>query len=468
MWWFGIDRKWWTLIVVGVGTFMSALDGSVVNTALPIIGKQTGAPFSSLEWVILIYLLTVISLLLVVGRLGDIHGRKGFYMAGFIVFTAGSALCGLSPTIVSLILFRGFQAFGAAMIFALAPAVLTSAFPASERGRALGMQATLTYLGISTGPALGGLLTHHFGWRSIFFINIPIGLIIIPLGYLALKRDHGSARQPFDPAGAVTLAAALSCLLFALSKGQALGWGSPAIVATAALSVAAFVGFIAIETSVKHPMLDLGLFKNHTFSASTFAAVMNYIASTSVTFLMPFYLIGASHCRVDVAGLQLMATSVVMAMVAAPAGWLSDHIGVRIPATLGMAITVVGLLLLRTLGPGAPPLAVVTHLGLIGLGIGLFTSPNNSAIMGSAPESARGVAGALLAAARNTGFALGTALAGMLYLQRLHILELGTPEPTAIAAAMHHATTIIACLAITGVIASAVRGTTPGSREKRG
>ena len=446
---------------------MSALDGSVVNTALPIIGQQTGARFSSLEWVILIYLLTVISLLLVVGRLGDIHGRKGFYMAGFIVFTSGSVLCGLSPSIGALIVFRGLQAIGAAMVFALAPSVLTSAFPARERGRALGMQATLTYLGISTGPALGGLLTHHFGWRSIFFINLPIGLIVVPLGYLALKHDPAGTKQPFDPVGAITFATALTCLLFALSKGQAMGWDSPVILATAAFSVAAFAAFIIVETRVEHPMLDLRLFRNHTFSASTFAAVMNYVASTSVMFLMPFYLIGANHDRVDVAGLQLTATSVVMAIVAAPAGWLSDHIGVRIPATLGMAITVTGLLLLRVLGPGASPLAVVTHLGLIGLGIGLFTSPNNSAIMGSAPDHAQGVAGALLAAARNTGFALGTAIAGMLYLQKLHVLERSVAQPPAIAAAMHYATTTIALLAITGVIASAVRGRCPSRTPSR-
>lgn len=452
--------------MVGVGTFMSALDGSVVNTALPIIGEQTGAHFSSLEWVVLIYLLTMISLLLIVGRLGDIHGRKGLYMAGFIVFTCGSVLCGMSPSVGWLIAFRGLQAIGAAMMLALAPSVLTTAFPASERGRALGLQATVTYLGISTGPALGGLLTHHFGWRSIFFINVPIGLAIIPLGYLALRHDQGGQRRPFDPAGAVTLAMALSCLLFTLSKGHAMGWENPLIMITATISALAFAAFVAIERKVEHPMLDMAMFANHTFSASTFAALMNYIASASVIFLMPFYLIGACGYRVDIAGLLLTATSVVMAIVAAPAGWLSDRVGVRIPATLGAAFTVTGLLFLRTLGPGAPPVAIVMQLGLIGLGIGLFTSPNNSAIMASAPDHSQGIAGAILAASRTTGQALGVAIAGMLYMLRLHALEHSAAEPSAIAGAMHYATTVVACLAIMGVVASATRGEVPGSHAE--
>lgn len=466
MLWFGIDRKWWTLLVVGVGTFMSAVDGSVVNTALPVIQSQTGAVFSTLEWVVLIYLLTVISLLLVVGRLGDLYGRKRFYLAGFLIFTVGSALCGASPGIEALIIFRGVQAIGASMIFALAPAVLTGAFPGAQRGRALGMQATLTYLGLSAGPALGGLLTHHFGWRSIFFINIPIGMIVIPLGYLVLKRDLRNSDAAFDPAGAVALALALSSLLFALSKALDMGWAHAAIIGAFTVSAVAFAAFIIIETRVAHPMLDLKLFENRTFSASTAAAFLNYVANSSVTFLMPFYLIGSVRFRVDVAGLLLTATSIAMAMVAAPAGWLSDRIGVRIPATVGMCIVVIGMLMLRTLGPDATKFAIMAHLAFIGVGIGFFTSPNNSAIMGSAPESAQGIAGALLAAARNTGFAVGTAVAGLLYTHSIHANQ-HAPRTIAIADAMHFATTTVACIAAMGIIASAVRGNTKRPAKDR-
>ncbi|MGI6294904.1 MAG: MFS transporter [Armatimonadota bacterium] len=457
MLWFGIDRKWWTLLVVGVGTFMSAVDGSVVNTALPIIQSETGAIFSTLEWVVLVYLLTIISLLLVVGRLGDMYGRKRFYLSGFLIFTVGSLMCGLSPSVHALIVFRAIQATGAAMIFALAPAVLTGAFPKRQRGQALGMQATLTYLGLSVGPALGGLLTHNFGWRSIFFINLPIGMIIIPLGYLVLKRDVQRSSATLDPIGAITLAVALSTLLLALTKVQVMGWSDPVIITMFVISAAAFAVFIVAEMRIVHPMLDLKLFKNRMFGASTAAAFLNYVANSSVTFLMPFYLIDAGHYRVDKAGLLLTATSIAMAIVAAPAGWLSDRIGVRIPATSGMSVVVLGMLLLRQLQPGSQSLAVVIHLALIGIGIGFFTSPNNSAIMGSAPEHAQGVAGALLAAARNTGFAVGTAIAGLLYAQKLHTTQ-HLSKAVSVTNSMHYATTIVAAIAAVGIITSAVRG----------
>lgn len=455
--WFGIERKWWTLAVVGAGTFMSALDGSVVNTALPIIGKSTGASVSTLEWIVLIYLLVVSSSLLVFGRLADIYGQRWIYVSGLAVFIAGSALSGFAPGVGTLIIFRGIQALGAAMLFALGPAVLTGAFPGRERGRALGMQATVTYLGLATGPALGGFITQHLGWPWIFFINAPIGLLVIPVAFYAIRPMVSKSDQPFDPAGALTLAVTLAALLFALSKGNDMGWGNPLIIATMAIGVVSLAAFIFIETRIAHPVLDLKLFSNKIFSASTAAAFLNYLTTTSVTFLMPFYLINASGYRVADAGLVLISTPVVMAIVAGPAGALSDKIGYRIPATIGMFLTAAGVLLLRTLQPGSPPSTVVPHLALIGLGVGLFTSPNNSALMGAAPGNRRGVAGAILAAARNMGFAIGTALAGLIYTIRLHSLSHSAADAHAITRAMQDATSLIALAAIIGAFISLAR-----------
>lgn len=435
---------------------MSALDGSIVNTALPVIGRQTGAPLSSLEWVILVYLLTVISTLLVFGRLADIYGRRRFYIAGMVVFVTGSLLCGLSRSVHALIAARALQGLGGAMLFALAPAVLTTVFAVHERGRALGMQATMTYLGLSAGPALGGFLTQRFGWPSIFFINVPLGLIVVPLSIRTLRHDEAGARQPFDVAGAVLLAMALASLMFVLSRGHQAR--SQYTYLLAALGIAAFAAFVMVELRSSHPMLDLRLFRNRTFAASTLAAFLNYTASASVSFLMPFFLQYANGYRVDLAGLTMISTSVVMALFAFPAGWLSDRVGQRLPATLGMAITVAGILSLRMLNLGVHPWVVAAHLAIIGLGIGLFTSPNNSAIMGSAPLSRQGVAGALLAAARNFGFAMGVAISGLIYMTRLHGLERTLPEPHAIAYAMHDALTVMALIASIGVVASALRG----------
>ncbi|HOM71682.1 MAG TPA: MFS transporter [Armatimonadota bacterium] len=451
------NNKWWTLAVVGAGTFMSALTGSVVNTALPVIGESTGASDATLQWVVLIYLLTTSSLLLVFGRLADIYGQRKIYISGLGVFVSGSVLCGFAPNIEALIGFRALQALGAAILFAIGPAILTAAFPGQQRGRALGLQATMTYIGLATGPALGGFLTHAFGWPSIFFVNVPIGVIILPLSLYALKPDVTPARQPFDPVGAVTLAVALTSLLLGFNQALRLGWGNPVVITALGISLIAFTAFIFVELKMAHPMLDMTLFRNRVFAASTLAAFLNYMASSSVSYLMPFYLQRAAGYRVDTAGLILITTPAVMAVVAGPAGWISDHIGHRLPATAGMIITAGALLFLRVLSPDSSAVTIVPILALLGLGVGLFTSPNNSAIMGSAPRERQGVAGAILAAARNVGFTIGVAVAVMIYLSRLNTTDTQLASPADITNAMQYATTAIAFLVVIGAVVSALR-----------
>ncbi|HEY3281623.1 MAG TPA: DHA2 family efflux MFS transporter permease subunit [Armatimonadota bacterium] len=453
-----MNSKWWTLAVVAAGTYMSALDGSVVNTALPVIGREAQVALPVLEWVILAYLLTVTATLLVFGRLADIFGQRCFYLSGLVLFTAGSLLCGLAPGIAALIGFRALQALGASMLFALGPAVLTATFPAQERGRALGMQATVTYLGLSTGPALGGFLTHHLGWRSIFFVNVPIGSLVIVAAFAAVPRGAPGRRQRFDALGAGILALFMASLLFALSEGHSLGWVSPPVAAALMVCPVALAAFLVLERRLADPTLDLSLFANRAFSAAGLAAFLSYTSSSAVSLLMPFYLIQGCGYRVDTVGLILISTSVTMALLASPAGWLSDHIGARLPATVGMTLAILAILLLRGLGAGASSGAVVWRLALLGAGMGLFTSPNNSALMGSAPPRQRGVAGAILAAARNLGFGVGVATAGLIYSLRLHQLGPMLPPAQAVTAAMHDATTGVALLATPGILASALRG----------
>lgn len=459
LWWFGVDRKWWTLAVVGASTFMSALDGSVVNIILPQIVETTHASFSTVMWVVLIYFLTASSLLPVFGRLGDIYGQRGIYILGISVFTLSSLFCGLSPSVGWLIGFRAMQAVGSAMLFALGPAVLTGAFPGAQRGKAMGLQATMTYLGLASGPAIGGFLAAQLGWRSIFFINIPIGAIVIALAVPALERRRVSSNgQPFDPAGAVTLTISLAMLLLGISLGNRLGWGHWFIASSLVTAVVAIVIFVLVETRAAHPVLDLRLFLNRTFAASTTAAFLNYMAVATSGLLMPFYLQSASGYPPDITGLILISTPVVMAITAGPSGALSDRIGHRIPATIGMAITVIALLLFRTFQAGDGAMQVIPFLVLLGIGGGLFTSPNNSAIMGSAPREKQGVAGAILAAARNIGFAVGMAAGGAIYAARLMALESISTKPNAVAGAMHDATTAVAFVAVIGVIISATQG----------
>jgi MFS family permease len=253
------------------------------------------------------------------------------------------------------------------------------------------------------------------------------------------------------------MAIALATLLFALSKGPEVGWGSPLILTMFGIAVFAGVVFVMVESRIKHPALDFNLFANRTFTASTLAAYMCYASTASVNFLMPFFLIHACAFRADKAGMILMATPIAMMFLTGPSGLLSDRVGVRLPATLGMAVMASGALLLLTLHQYSLSLHIFLIVGVIGIGAGLFTAPNNSAIMGSAPRDKQGVAGAILAAARTTGFASGVALAGVVYVSRLHAMRM-LPEPVAITNAVHTGAVIIVTIAATGAMLSALRG----------
>lgn len=411
-----IETKWLVLLAVGVGTFMSALDGSVVNTILPVVKEYFRTDVATIEWVVTAYLLVVSALLLSVGRLGDLHGNKMTYVTGFAIFVIGSALCGLSPSPTYLIASRGLQAIGAAMLFANSPAILTKNFPASQRGQALGLQGTMTYLGLTTGPFLGGWLTDHFSWHSVFFINVPIGLLAIWLSLTVIPREApAEQREHFDLIGAFTFAAGLIALLFALDQGHNLGWTSPLILGSIAASLLILGLFVWIELHVTSPMLELSLFKRRIFAVSTISPILNYVCVYSVLFLMPFYLIQGRGLPASQAGLILTAQPIVMAVSAPISGSLSDRVGSRLPTSLGMLIFACGLFLLGHLTTESPFNLIVLGLAIGGLGTGLFVAPNNSALMGSAPRDKQGIAAGVLALARNVGMALGVGLTGAIF-----------------------------------------------------
>ncbi len=293
------NHKWFVLLAIGVGTFMSALDGSVVNTTLPVITRDFRSEVATMEWVVTVYLLVVSGLLLSFGRLGDLRGHKPVYLTGFTIFIVSSALCGLAQSPLMLIGSRAIQALGAAMLFANSPAILTKNFPAQERGRALGLQGTMTYLGLTVGPSLGGWLTEQFSWRAVFYINVPVGLLALFLSWRFIPRDVPAERaEKFDRAGAAAFMAGLVALLLGLNQGASWGWTSPAIIALLSGALVLLGAFIVIERRVANPMLDLSLFRSRTFSASTASAILNYVCVYTILFLLPFYLIqGRSLCR---------------------------------------------------------------------------------------------------------------------------------------------------------------------------
>jgi EmrB/QacA subfamily drug resistance transporter len=425
----GLDstQKWGVLLAIGVGTFMTALDTSVANIVLPIIGKNFNAPITSVEWIVTIYLLVLSGLLLTFGRLGDIRGHKVIYLFGFGVFIGGSLLSGIAPNINLLIIFRGLQALGAAMLAANSAAILTKNFPAHQRGQALGLQSTMTYLGLTIGPSLGGWLTSFFGWRVVFYINVPVGLLFFWLGSHYIPRDTVTKQtEKFDFPGGIAFLLGLGALLLGLNKGAEWGWTSMTIIFLLISAAALLTAFVVIEKRVANPMLDLNLFKKLPFSLSTASAIFNYIGLFSSIFLMPFYLLQGRGFSPVQTGLVLTAQPLVMAIIAPISGTLSDRIGTRLPAVIGMAVLSAGLFLLSRLTPETDIITIMLALAVVGLGTGTFISPNNSALMGSAPKNRQGIAAGILATARNFGMVLGVGIAGAIFSTTLARASSGT------------------------------------------
>jgi EmrB/QacA subfamily drug resistance transporter len=408
-------RRWWILVAIGVGTFMSALDGSIVNALLPTMRDALGATVAGIEWVISVYLLVVSGVLLGFGRLGDLRGHRGVYLLGFAGFVGASALCGLAPGVEWLVAARALQAVAAGMVFSNAPAILTLSFPPTQRGRALGLQATMTYLGLSAGPPLGGLLAAHFGWRAIFFVNVPVGVLGYALAHATIPRDRpGGAAPRFDLAGAALFFLGLTSLLLALDQGHAWGWGSPLTVSVLAGSLAALAAFVAVERRRAHPMLDLSLFRTRAFTGSVFGAVASYVGEYAILFLVPFYLLDRG-LPVQHAGLVLSALPLLMMVTAPFSGTLSDRLGSRGLTVAGMSVLTAGLALLAQAEAATPLWKVIAALAVCGLGLGLFIAPNNSRMLGAAPPHRRGIASGVLSAARNVGMVLGVGLSGAVY-----------------------------------------------------
>lgn len=466
--------KWVALAIVGVGGFMASLDTSIVNISLPAIARHFDVPLSGVvEWVVMAYLLTVVSLLLTIGRLADAVGYKPIWLAGLTLFTLGSALCGAAPSLTALVASRAFQGVGGAMLMAISPALLTSAFPDRERGRALGFNALIAGLGVSAGPTLGGLLTHVFTWRAVFYVNVPLGLAGAIATAVAMRGRPFAGTARVDPAGAALLAIGVGGLTLGLSFGQEWGWGSARIVTSMVVGAVAIVALLVVERSVRDPVLDLTLFRNRLFAAASVSKLLSFLALFSVSFLVPFYLEELRGLSTLHSGLMLTPLSLSMVLMAPIAGSLADRIGTRLLSTFGMAIACLALVLLATLGNATPTWRIVATLVLAGVGQGLFQSPNNSALMGAAPRDRQGTAGGMLAAARVMGQNISVALTGAIFIglggaaagATLRGLADGGAAVADVAAlrstfvfALRAAFLASAAIAAVGVVTSAVRG----------
>ncbi|MEW6242411.1 MAG: MFS transporter [Chloroflexota bacterium] len=409
------SRKWYVLLAVSMGVFLATIDGSIVNISLPTLVSSLQTDFALVQWVVLAYLLTVTTLMLGIGRLADIYGKKPIYTAGFVVFTIGSVLCGLSPSIHWLIGFRVLQAVGASMIMALGMAIVTEAFPPTERGRALGMTGTIVSVGIAVGPTLGGLIVQHLSWHWIFFVNLPIGLlgILLVVRYVPAFKPAGGQR--FDFRGALTLCVSLLSLLVALTLGQRNGFADRGVMFLAANWLVFLALFIFIELRVDQPMIDLRLFRNGLFSVSLGTGFIIFICLAGTLILMPFYAENVLGYDPQQTGLLMATVPVALGVTAPVSGSLSDRYGSRPITVAGLAVLVAGFLAISTLDAGTTSLGYILRFLPVGLGMGMFQSPNNSAIMGAAPRDRLGVASGMLAMTRTLGQTTGIAVLGALW-----------------------------------------------------
>jgi EmrB/QacA subfamily drug resistance transporter len=464
-------NKWWALAAVGSGVLLSTIDGSIVNIALKTLQDYFGAGLHEVEWVVLAYLLAITCLLPSMGRLGDMIGKRRVYLVGFVVFTLSSALCGLAWSVQSLVVFRVLQAIGAAMLQALGPALLVTAFPARERGQALGYIGTFVAVGILIGPVLGGLLLRVAGWQSIFYVNIPIGIAAILITLRALPDDRQRTAQRFDIGGAVLLAGGLLLVLLALTEGQVWGFADWRTLASLVAGVVGLVAFVAWERRFEAPMITLSLFGNAVFSLSLLAAFLIFLAGSFNFLLLPFYLQSVLGFDPQRTGLTLIASPIALSLVSPLSGRLSDRVGARWLGVAGLACTAAALASFSTLTTTSTQLDVILRLVLMGVGFGLFQSPNNSTIMGNAPRAALGVASSLLAVMRTMGQTAGVAVAGAVWAAGV-VAAAGQPfepitdaPPEALVAGLRVAFLLAAGLAAAAIVPTIARGA-PAATEQ--
>lgn len=404
------SKRYSILTAVMLGGIMGPIDASIINVSLPSIAQAFDVSIPIAQWVPMIYLLAISSLLLFYGRLGDMLGYRKVYLSGLVGFLIASGLCAFSSSIYWLIAFRAIQGLAAGMMMAVPYAIITTSFPPEERGKALGINAISISAGLAIGPSLGGFITALLGWRFVFLINIPIGIIGLLWGRHSIPESKGQPGR-IDVLGALLAFISLFSILFLINRShsEGLAWLSPLLLAIAIL---AGIGFIWTEKRTNQPMLHLALFRNVTFCFANLSALLNFMSQYVMVFLTPFYLQRVVHCAPNKLGLIMTSFPLAVMAVAPFSGSLSDRIGTRVLACSGASICAISLFFMAGLSSSANSKDVIWRMVLFGIGTGIFQSPNNSTVMGNVPREHLGVASGILATMRNIGMALGIAIGG--------------------------------------------------------
>ena len=410
--------RWQALAIVSLGTMTVHLD-TTVNVALPAITAALNAPLPAIQWIIIGYVLTTASTLVGVGRLTDTIGRRAIWNWGLIALAVALVLDGFAPTIEMLVVCRILQAVGATMLYAAGPAIVTEAFPSTERGRALGIMTMGGQVGMAVGPLLGGWLVATFGWPSIFWARAPIALVLGLLSFWIIRElVPPPGRGRFDVGGAATLGLAMVALLFGINQAGSLGWDASLPLGLFVVSVVLFALFIWLEARLAAPMVDLALFRNRLFTASNLTNLLANLTMFGVWLLVPYYLVQGLALTPIAAGLLLSCVPIASALVAPLAGWLSDRIGSWWPSLGGLVLQVLALFLIAHLDTESPPFQVAGALVLLGVALGFFLAPNLSFIMGAVPRDQLGVASGMVTPMRSLGVVTSVALLTAIYTAR--------------------------------------------------
>jgi EmrB/QacA subfamily drug resistance transporter len=447
------------LLISTFAAFLTPFLTSAVNLALPSIGKDLHANAINLGWVISSFILTSAIFLLPFGRLGDIIGRKKIFTIGIVLFTISTFLIVFSQSIMSLIILRIFQGFSSAMIFGTSMAILTSVFQPGERGRAIGINITATYLGLSLGPVIGGLLTHYFGWRSIFAFLVPFGIIAVILIQTKIKTEWAEAvGERFDWRGSVIYGIALASFMYGFSRlPSSLGW---TCIATGLLMAVVFLFF---ENKISNPVFDIRLIlQNRIFAFSGIAALINYSATSAIGFFISLYLQYLKGLDARTAGLIMISQPIAMTLLSPIAGKLSDKKNPGAIASAGMGITASGLVLLCFISETTPDYLIVLLLLLMGIGFGLFSSPNSNAIMSSVEKRHLGVASGVVGTMRMVGQMMSMGIAMMLISLFIGKQTINPDTYPGLISAMRTGFVIFSILSVLGIFASLARHEKPG------
>jgi len=410
------NRKWWTLGAMCFALFMIMLDNTIVNVALPSIQKDLGASISGLEWTINGYTLSFAVLLATGGRLGDIFGRRLMFLVGVVVFALSSATAGFAPDETSLVLSRVVQGVGAALMMPGTLSIITDAFPAHERGKAMGTWAGVSALALAVGPVLGGFLTEHVSWRAIFYVNIPvaIGAVLATLFAVRESRDTSVGRE-VDYAGVAVLTVGLTALVLALVEGNSWGWGSTEVVGLLALAALALPAFVFVENRVKAPMVQFDLLRDRDFLAAVCVAMIISFGMLGVFFFLALYMqdiLGYSPLE---AGVRFLPSTLMIVGVAPVAGRLSDRYGPRWLIATGLTIVAASLFSFSRIAVDSTYLDLLPGFMLLGIGIAMTMSPMTSAAMNAVPVQKAGLASGVLSMFRMVGGSLGVAVTGAIF-----------------------------------------------------